>query len=71
MQIIWLRETATAFAAQCEACHHDRAWPPVVIRGELRAEADVGFVTCWRGHRVRVRRMPRARVEAEAQAVRT
>jgi hypothetical protein len=40
-----------------------------VIRGELCPEADVGFVTCWRGHRVRVRRMPRLRVEAEAEAV--
>ena len=54
----------TTFAAQCEECHRDRAWPPVVIRGALCEEADVGFVTCWRGHRVRVRRMPRARVDA-------
>jgi len=62
-QIIWLRDTATSFAAQCDACHDDRAWPPVVIRGELCEEADVGFVTCWRGHRVRVRRFPRVHVE--------
>jgi hypothetical protein len=63
-QIIWLRESATTFAAQCDACHHDRAWPPAVIRGALLAEADVGFATCWRGHRVRVRRF--ARVHAQA-----
>jgi hypothetical protein len=26
----------------------------------LRMDADVGFVTCWRGHRVRVKRITRA-----------
>ena len=57
---------------QCEECHRDRAWPPVVIRGALCQEADVGFVTCWRGHRVRVRRMPRAaRVEAARPSKKT
>jgi len=35
-----------------------------VIRGALCPEADVGFITCWRGHRIRVRRFPRVHVEA-------
>jgi hypothetical protein len=63
-QVIWLRGAATTFAAQCEACHHDRRWPPVVVRGSLCQEADVGFATCWRGHRIRVRRLVRERVAA-------
>jgi hypothetical protein len=35
-----------------------------VIRGALCPEADVGLITCWRGHRIRVRRMPRVHTEA-------
>jgi hypothetical protein len=62
-----LREAATSFSAQCEACHYERAWPPVVVRGALCPEADVGFTTCWRGHRIRVRRFPR--IPAQQQAV--
>ena len=37
---------------------------PTVIEGSLRLAADVGFVTCWRGHRVRVRRIARAPLTA-------
>ena len=43
-------------------------WPrliePTVVEGTLRAEADVGFTTCRRGHRIRVRRITRLRVVA-------
>ena len=31
--------------------------PPAIVPGTLRTEADVGFATCWRGHRVRVKRI--------------
>jgi hypothetical protein len=37
---------------------------PTVIEGSLRLAADVGFVTCRRGHRVRVRRIARAPLTA-------
>ncbi|MER3410412.1 MAG: hypothetical protein C4305_07470 [Thermoleophilia bacterium] len=62
--MIWIRENATSFAAPCEACQSERRFPPAIVRGTLRSEADVGFTTCWRGHRVRVRRVSYARVEA-------
>jgi hypothetical protein len=62
-QVIWLHSTATAFAAPCEACRSDprpaeRA--PSDVEGSLKLVADVGFVTCRRGHRIRVRRIARA-----------
>ncbi len=66
--MIWLGAEATDFAVPCEACREDRAWPelvdPVVVEGTLRREADVGFTTCKRGHRIRVRRIARLRVVA-------
>jgi hypothetical protein len=66
--VIWLGAGATAYAVPCEACHEDGVWPrliePTVIEGTLRAEADVGFTTCRRGHRIRVRRIARLRVVA-------
>jgi hypothetical protein len=34
------------------------------VRGGLCPEADVGFVTCWRGHRIRIRRIMRAQAQA-------
>ena len=37
---------------------------PKLVEGTLRREADVGFTTCWRGHRIRVRRIARLRVVA-------
>jgi len=51
--------SANVFAAPCEACELDRRTPPAIVQGTLRSEADVGFVTCWRGHRVRVKRITR------------
>ena len=66
--MIWLGADATAYAVPCEACHEESAWPRLfvetVVEGSLRAEADVGFTTCRRGHRIRVRRIARLRVVA-------
>jgi hypothetical protein len=56
------------FRAPCDACRaalelgHE-AWSvglrSTVVEGTLRAEADVGFMTCRRGHRIVVRRASR------------
>ncbi len=66
--MIWLGADATDYAVQCDACREDHRWGPeidgTVIEGTLRPEADVGFTTCWRGHRIRVRRIARLRVVA-------
>jgi hypothetical protein len=66
--VIWLRGDATAFAVPCDACRDAGAWPrsvgETVVEGTLRAEADVGFTACRRGHRIRVRRIARLRVVA-------
>ena len=66
--MIWLGADATVYAVPCEACHEEAAWPRLVgetvVEGSLRAEADVGFTTCRRGHRIRVRRIARLRVVA-------
>jgi hypothetical protein len=53
--------------APCEACRNERRWidiSPTVIEGSLRLDADVGFATCWRGHRIRVRRIARSPLTA-------
>ena len=66
--MIWLRAEATGYAAPCEACRDEGAWPrsvaETVVEGSLRTEADVGLTTCRRGHRIRVRRIARLRVVA-------
>jgi hypothetical protein len=66
--VIWLGADATAYAVPCEACRDEGAWPrsvgETVVEGSLRAEADVGFTCCRRGHRIRVRRIARLRVVA-------
>ena len=66
--MIWLGADATDYAVPCEACEEDRTWARLpgatLVEGTLRAEADVGFTTCWRGHRIRVRRVARLRVVA-------
>ncbi len=65
--MIWLGADTTDYAVPCDACGEDRAWPhrePIVVEGTLRREADVGFTTCRRGHRIRVRRIARLRVVA-------
>jgi len=62
-QHIWLRAEATTYEGACEACLHTResiAARHLAVRGTLRADADVGFTTCRRGHRIVVRRVGRA-----------
>ena len=69
-QHVWVGPEATSFEAPCEACQARRegwedAWgrdlPPetLLIEGTLRRDADVGFTTCRRGHRIVVRRVGR------------
>ena len=71
-QHVWVGPEATSFEAACEACQSRRddwsvavhpSWPLVsdggLIEGTLRREADVGFTTCRRGHRIIVRRIGR------------
>jgi hypothetical protein len=70
-QHVWLGPEATTFVEPCEACQALRE--PVdgdllLVQGTLRKEADVGFTTCRRGHRIVVRRIapasPRRRLVA-------
>ena len=68
-QHIWVGPEATSFEVPCEACQARRAqrqgaspWlfpAETLTRGTLRREADVGFTTCRRGHRIVVRRVGR------------
>jgi len=61
-QHVWLGPEATTFAEPCEACRAARGdllAVRTVVRGSLRREADVGFTTCRRGHRIVVRRVGR------------
>ena len=69
-QVIWLQSTSTHFAAPCESC---RAYGDVdgngspshtIVEGTLRLVADVGWVSCRRGHRILVRRIARSPVKA-------
>jgi hypothetical protein len=66
--VIWLGSDATAYAVPCDACGEDHRWPTLlestVVEGTLRQEADVGFTSCRRGHRIRVRRITRLRLVA-------
>jgi len=57
---VWLRPDATSFEAECEVCLHAReslADRYVRVTGTLRRDADVGFTTCQRGHRIVLRRI--------------
>jgi hypothetical protein len=64
-QVIWIRIGETAFAGLCDEClvHAEKGnalWYRVAkVAGTLRAEADVGFTRCDRGHAIRVRRLVR------------
>jgi hypothetical protein len=61
-QHVWLGPEATTFEEPCEACHALReslAVDQLLVQGSLRREADVGFTTCRRGHRIVVRRIAR------------
>jgi hypothetical protein len=61
---VWLSQHATRYEAECEACRADR-WslstdaPSPHVEGSLRSDADLGFATCRRGHRLVVRRIVR------------
>jgi len=62
-QTVWLESQATTYTALCEEClAHPRdpadrlAYRAAKVFGSLRAEADVGFVRCRRGHRLSIRR---------------
>jgi hypothetical protein len=70
-QHVWVGPEATRFEVSCDACLSKRnGWSDVyawslsvhstVIEGTLRREADVGFTTCRRGHRIVVRRVGRS-----------
>jgi hypothetical protein len=62
---VWVGPEATSFEAPCEAClaRRDDRWSLSVdattVEGTLRRDADVGFMTCRRGHRIIVRRVGR------------
>ena len=61
-QHVWLGPEATTFEEPCEAClalREPLAAEQLVVQGSLRREADVGFTTCRRGHRIVVRRVAR------------
>ena len=59
-QHVWLGPDATSFEEPCEAClaarERDGA-DACVAHGTLRRDADVGFTTCSRGHRIVMRRV--------------
>ena len=66
-QHVWVRDDATSYAAECEACLYARE--PVSpreaqVQGTLRPRADVGFTSCRRGHRIVVRRIGRGLASA-------
>jgi hypothetical protein len=59
-QHVWLGPEATSFEEPCEACLALRepfTADQLLVHGSLRREADVGFTTCRRGHRIIVRRI--------------
>ena len=61
-QHVWLGPDATSFAEPCEACLSVRESLKArhaMVRGTLRRDADVGFTSCSRGHRIVVRRLGR------------
>ncbi len=61
-QHVWLGPEATTFEEPCEAClalREPLATEQLLVYGSLRREADVGFTTCRRGHRIIVRRIAR------------
>ena len=61
-QHVWLGPEATTFDELCEACmllREQVATESLVVHGTLRRDADVGFMTCRRGHRIVVRRVAR------------
>jgi hypothetical protein len=75
-QIIWLGAGSVSFTAICEECLADPddpddglAYRLAKVQGSLRAEADVGFTRCRRGHRLSVRRGTRGPPVARSAAL--
>jgi hypothetical protein len=59
-QHVWLGPEATSFDELCEACLAAREAfeeEAYVVHGTLGVDADVGFTTCRRGHRIVMRRV--------------
>jgi hypothetical protein len=59
-QHVWLGPEATSFDEPCEACAVAREAlesDACLVHGTLRPDADVGFTTCPRGHRIVMRRV--------------
>jgi len=66
-QHVWLGPEATTFDEPCEAClwySEDTTSETCVVHGTLRRDADVGFTTCSRGHRIVVHRVARTLARA-------
>jgi hypothetical protein len=66
-QHVWLGPEATTFDELCEAClsyRESESSEPCVVHGTLRRDADVGFLTCRRGHRIVVHRVARSLARA-------
>ncbi len=69
-QHVWVGPEATSFEAPCDAClAHRDGWSDTypwrlsvdsnLVEGTIRRDADIGFTTCRRGHRIVVRRLGR------------
>jgi hypothetical protein len=74
-QHVWVGPDTTRFESSCEVCLSRRSswadtygWSLAVdaahVEGTLRRDADVGFTTCRRGHRIVVHRVGRALARA-------
>ena len=74
-QHVWVGPEAIEYEASCEICAtrkgtwaDDYGWSLSVdvasVQGTLRRDADVGFTTCRRGHRIVVRRVGRRMAKA-------
>jgi hypothetical protein len=67
-QTIWVLSPATEFTGDCEECRAElgrgASADSTAVSGRLRAEADVGFATCRRGHRLVLKRIGRLRLAA-------
>jgi hypothetical protein len=66
-QVIWLQPGVTTFRGLCDQCLERPKEPAPVpayrgakVSGTLRADADVGFTRCARGHPISVRRLGRS-----------
>ena len=74
-QHVWVGPDTIEYEGSCEVCLSRRGtwadrygWSLSVdaarVEGTLRREADVGFTTCKRGHRIVVRRVGRGLLKA-------